>query len=315
MNCAYCGKKIGVLRKLQDAEFCSPAHRRAFLKKQEDLALEFLLESRPYREPEPASSATVQPAAEPIPVVAGWLSQPIEPAATGPVPKRNARPRRMSWALILPAGPFAPEPRLSISRFAATGCGAIRSSADARRATLQSAAFTLRGPRPPVAAIRPLWIEPAREAAAGRQHAGFVSSQPCWMRTEARLSKAPAAARFTVAPVFAGTGLALARSAFQLARPTHPRIEWLAKPVAAIERDRRWRRLRPPLSTPTRHLRPASAGFRIRKRSRPCRHTPWRVLRAPRFIGQASTGSRRKLNCTSLASPSRSASAGFAIRT
>src|SRR5215472_2772488 len=54
MNCAYCGKKISILRKLQDQEFCSAAHRQAFNKREEEVAVEFLRQSKPRYRADPA---------------------------------------------------------------------------------------------------------------------------------------------------------------------------------------------------------------------------------------------------------------------
>jgi len=39
MKCLYCGKRLALLRKLTDSEFCTDAHRRAYQKEQEQMAL------------------------------------------------------------------------------------------------------------------------------------------------------------------------------------------------------------------------------------------------------------------------------------
>lgn len=47
MQCRYCGKPLGLLRKLADQEFCSAAHQKAYAQEQEALVLTRLLEARP----------------------------------------------------------------------------------------------------------------------------------------------------------------------------------------------------------------------------------------------------------------------------
>ena len=79
MECAYCGKKIGVLRKLKHAEFCSVAHQKAYMKKQEALALDFLMENkkRPTHKVsqvppvETALAVPEPPKSQPLPSAAG----------------------------------------------------------------------------------------------------------------------------------------------------------------------------------------------------------------------------------------------------
>src|SRR5688500_195539 len=46
MRCIHCGKRLAVLRKLTDGEFCSSAHRKQFQLEQEQLALARLLETQ-----------------------------------------------------------------------------------------------------------------------------------------------------------------------------------------------------------------------------------------------------------------------------
>ena len=45
MRCQFCGKRLPILRKLTDGEFCSPAHRRSYQEEQERQALSRLLEA------------------------------------------------------------------------------------------------------------------------------------------------------------------------------------------------------------------------------------------------------------------------------
>ena len=46
MRCLHCGKRLSLLRKLSDAEFCSAEHRQEFQQQQSDLALARLIESQ-----------------------------------------------------------------------------------------------------------------------------------------------------------------------------------------------------------------------------------------------------------------------------
>lgn len=61
MRCLHCGKRLSLLRKFSDAEFCSDEHRQEFQQQQSDLALARLIEAqnsmgRP-RPPKPAALA------------------------------------------------------------------------------------------------------------------------------------------------------------------------------------------------------------------------------------------------------------------
>jgi hypothetical protein len=47
MDCLLCGKKLNVLRQLHGEEFCSAAHRKAYQKKQNDSAIDYLIQSKP----------------------------------------------------------------------------------------------------------------------------------------------------------------------------------------------------------------------------------------------------------------------------
>jgi len=93
MECAYCGKKIGMLRSLQHAEFCSAAHQKAYLKKQEALALDFLMQNKPHHTHEVPQAPPVEPAPPPAP-------RPLPPAAFrgagGPLARRGCPE---TWAL------------------------------------------------------------------------------------------------------------------------------------------------------------------------------------------------------------------------
>jgi len=61
MECFHCGKNIGRLRKFLDQEYCSDAHREAHRKKQNDLALDFLLKTKPHFAPKPRADDQPDP--------------------------------------------------------------------------------------------------------------------------------------------------------------------------------------------------------------------------------------------------------------
>src|ERR1700730_17561169 len=68
MECLHCGKKLNVLRQLHGQEFCSAAHRKAYLKKQDDLAVDFLIRSKPRYVSQSLPAPDVVPAPDSGPV-------------------------------------------------------------------------------------------------------------------------------------------------------------------------------------------------------------------------------------------------------
>src|SRR5579864_6434050 len=108
MECAYCGKKIGVLRKLQHAEFCSAAHQKAYMKKQEALALDFLMQNKQRRRPEAPQVETALAAPPrleppPLPPAAEFVAECAAPARMQASLARLAQPRSLPPQSILPA--------------------------------------------------------------------------------------------------------------------------------------------------------------------------------------------------------------------
>src|SRR5271169_2464441 len=106
MDCLHCGKKISALRKLQDEEFCSAAHHKAYKKKQEELAVDFLRQSKPRRakpavsEPVPQPAAPVEP--QPILVLADFRAERATPSSANGTPRRNGQPVPIARHAILP---------------------------------------------------------------------------------------------------------------------------------------------------------------------------------------------------------------------
>lgn len=88
MRCLHCGKRLSLLRKFSDGEFCSAEHRQVFQQQQSDLALARLLESqtrieKPLVKPEPkpamrTRAAAVVEADQPVPE-AGMLVERCKP--------------------------------------------------------------------------------------------------------------------------------------------------------------------------------------------------------------------------------------------
>ena len=60
MRCLFCGKRLALLRKLTDGEFCSTAHRKRYLEEEQKLALARLIEEqhRTDRRPQSLSACT-----------------------------------------------------------------------------------------------------------------------------------------------------------------------------------------------------------------------------------------------------------------
>src|SRR5690242_14663883 len=123
MECAFCGKKIGVLRKLQHAEFCSAAHQEAYKKKQEALALDFLMQNKQRRAPEVAlvEVATAAPPpvkSQPLPPVAEFVAECTAPARMQTSLDRMAQPRSWPSQSVLPAVSGLRAPAIRYSGFA-----------------------------------------------------------------------------------------------------------------------------------------------------------------------------------------------------
>src|SRR5258708_2809176 len=77
MDCLLCGKKLNVLRQLHGEEFCSAAHRKAYVKKQNDSAVDYLIQSKP------RYAGKSRPAVEPF-----FNPAPVPEAEPAPIPGR-----------------------------------------------------------------------------------------------------------------------------------------------------------------------------------------------------------------------------------
>lgn len=139
MRCLHCGKKISLLRKLTDEEFCSNAHRLAFQRQQEELAFSRLTESRARLAPRAAAGP------EPPKRISSEVAARITPDPAGPLPEAvRIVDRRMLH--IPPLGPLVDSPppnkpfsplRLLAGGFPAPGI--VAAMADARGADVAGA--------------------------------------------------------------------------------------------------------------------------------------------------------------------------------
>lgn len=65
MRCLHCGKRLSLLRKFSDGEFCSAEHRSLFERLNNDLGLQRLIASRGVEEPARSKAAAKQPKTQP----------------------------------------------------------------------------------------------------------------------------------------------------------------------------------------------------------------------------------------------------------
>jgi hypothetical protein len=241
MECAYCGKKIGVFRKLQHAEFCSVAHQKEYMKRQEALALDFLMQNKQRRTPEVPLGKTI-PApnrpleTRPLPPVAEFVAECATPARRQISLDRIAQPRSLPSQPDLPAVTGLRAPDIRYSGFA--GLTAAADLSPARTPATGRGDFPFAGDRPriPGASIGPLWLAPARQAPAERPQAGFAPLAPRPSPRKLGEVRAVTVIRSTAAPSLTGAALP-------------PRSPVLGPAIAA-----RWsieinRRLAPPVTT------------------------------------------------------------------
>jgi hypothetical protein len=222
MECLHCGKKISALRKLQDEEFCSVAHRKAYKKKQEDLAVDFLRQSKPRRvrpeaaRPEPPPTAPTEP--QPVLALAEFRPEIVGYSHLKHAPRRNAEWTQISSQAILPASSRLTAPSIRGRTFVAV---AIRPEATALqiKAVLGTAvAFGRTEPTLQAAAAHPVWCEPVQQARVERPAANFTSIKPVWARAREHPAVAAVAVRFSAVPVLDASDLALRRVRLELAQ-------------------------------------------------------------------------------------------------
>lgn len=140
MRCLYCGKKLSLLRKLADGQFCSDAHREAHQRLDEELTMARLATARGGRTaegsaPRPAarrraSASGIPPFAPLRPQAAAWIDfrrmvpLPVEPAPFSAfhfLPESGLRatlrgmpaPRTAYWDPVAPSG-FSGQPLVPV---------------------------------------------------------------------------------------------------------------------------------------------------------------------------------------------------------
>src|SRR5579863_3502702 len=159
MDCLHCGKRISVLRKLKNDEFCSTAHRKAYKKKQEDLAIDFLLQSRPRSRAKPPAPPPADP--KPILVLAGFIPERVAAGSMVPAPSRNAEPVPYPLQAGLPAGAGVTTAGMRTSGFARLKFEPTTPVFRMESAVARTVEFETQHPRLRTVVAGPLWIEPA----------------------------------------------------------------------------------------------------------------------------------------------------------
>jgi hypothetical protein len=245
MDCLHCGKRISVLRKLKNEEFCSAAHRKAYLKKQEDLAIDFLLQSKPHSRakpqvaepPGPPPPAPVEP--KPILVLAGFIPESVAAGSLVPAPLRNAEPVPYPLLAGLPARTGVTIARVRASGFARMTFELTTAAGSTESALARAVAFESQSPRLQRAVAGPLWIEPASQASPERRRAAFAAYQPAWIRAGREVAHSTASARFSFEMSVIPVDLAAAGPAFRLAgfRRPSPAIDRTPASLRAPNRN------------------------------------------------------------------------------
>lgn len=240
MDCLYCGKKINVLRKLKSEEFCSAAHRKAYNKKQEDLAVDFLRQSKP-RPHGKVTAPEPPPVRQPIPALAGFMAERVTPQlATAAAPLNNAKPAAPQWRACLPADVRVTAPGLSAPNFTPValqpGCAPGRAAS----APATPVEFTHEKPRLWAWIPRPLWMEPPGETPGERPRAGFLVLRPAEATAERKLARFSPEPRFPHQAPNISADLPPNDPAFRLARAHRsPAID--SRPVSAPQPSGDWR--------------------------------------------------------------------------
>lgn len=148
-----------MLRKLQDEEFCSAAHRKAYRKKQEEQALDFLLQSKPCFEPQPAPAPPTQP--QPLPHEAGFVSEQVRAGAVTAGPQRTSDPVQLApQRALLPARQIHHGTGLTCCPFVHASVPSTLLPADLHRSSVEPSPYPKQPPLWHAFELRPLWIEP-----------------------------------------------------------------------------------------------------------------------------------------------------------
>ncbi len=248
MDCLLCGKRLSVLRKLKNEEFCSAAHRKAYQKKQEDLVIDFLLQSKPHLRSKPPAPPPAPVEPERIPVLAEFIPEGITAGSMVPAPLRNAEPVPHPLYARLPAGRGVTTACVRTSGFARMTFELTTAAGSMESALARAMEFESQSPRLRTAVAGPLWIELASQASPERRRAAFLAYQPTWVRAGRAIARSAASAPFSFETIIIPVDLAAAGPAFRLAgfRRPSPAIDrtpaslrapqpnaWVSRPEAA----------------------------------------------------------------------------------
>ncbi|HXI39979.1 MAG TPA: hypothetical protein VNH83_08370 [Bryobacteraceae bacterium] len=263
MECLHCGKKLGVVRKLQKDEFCSAAHRKAYAKKQNDDALDFLMKSKPVlrRPVQPIVERSAPPPVEPRPLLvpAQFVAEQVAPGHASTVSMRDAQPLEPARAAILPACAHPAGPRLLHSPHVSAASLAHAAPARGRKPAPKVAQpFEAVRPHMRVTVAHPIWIGADRPVEPKQRRAGFVATQPTWTDLTSHPLRTRAITKFTVSPAIRLADPAPRGPSFRLAPAQRTCPEAATSPRHTVERNGSARQL----YTPDVHMQTAATSVR-----------------------------------------------------
>ncbi|HBY63179.1 MAG TPA: hypothetical protein DEH78_25435 [Solibacterales bacterium] len=119
MQCLYCGKRIAILRKLTQGEFCSDAHKRRYHQEQEQLGLARLIEAQQRLATDPPSPGSITYSNLAVYVQAAGQAGFFREVPS-PCDARAASPRSVALERAFPEDDVC-RPRLEVDRRAVTG--------------------------------------------------------------------------------------------------------------------------------------------------------------------------------------------------
>src|SRR5579872_5606369 len=240
MECLYCGKKIGVLRKLHDSEFCSVVHRQVYARKQDQAALDFLLQSKPVIQSGPVKHTPAE-VAQPQPIlVAAEFTRYFVAAAIAPCQPICTQPLPLRSSAIAPPSPRPIRPALRLSDFSSpelsvnvsSGCIASRESSCLHFATWE----------PLLGASwieRPVWLASKPGIRKRTEPAGFVAIRLIWRYAAGTADwESAGAAPFMSAMAFARVESPPCAPVLRLASASPAEIAWKVLNPAPPATDR-----------------------------------------------------------------------------
>jgi hypothetical protein len=260
MDCLYCGKKINVLRKLQNEEFCSAAHRKAYNKKQEDLAVDFLRQSRPRPQRKvTAPKPPLEPSApQPIPALAEFMNEGVTPQSTAGEPRHNAKPAAAQRHARLPGHPRVTTRGVRAVNYAQPDLQGAHAPGRVASALATPIEFVSEKPRVRGWVLRPLWMEPPGVTAGERPRVGFITYRPPEATAERTLARFSPAARFVSQPPGISLDVPPNPPTFLVAG-AHSLLAIPGPPVAAPQASGNWRSASLVLNIPRAAIAPGAS--------------------------------------------------------